>query len=142
MSHHGHHAHHAHHQDSINEFKTSDAGRSAISALSQHGIVGQDAEDMLHHAAATAHAHVEDHAQSSGLLGEHPGRSFFAAFAAGLVRGDGVMGSLGDGFEGVVTGRIAEAIAKKAGIDSSLASSAAAAMTPFLVGFLKSKMGR
>jgi hypothetical protein len=137
----GHHHHHQDHHASINEFTASAHGRDAMDALAQNGIVGQDAENVIQHAAAAAHAHVEDHAQSSGILGAHPGRSFFAAFAAGLLKGDGVFGSIADGAEGVVSGRIAEAIANKAGIDPSLASTAAAAVTPFLVTFLKGKLG-
>lgn len=137
MSHH----HHPDHAASIHEFASSSHGRDAMDALAQQGIVGQDAENVIQHAAAAGHAHVEEHAQSTGILGAHPGRSFFAAFAAGLIKGDGVFGSIADGAEGMISGRIAEAIATKAGLDSSMASTAAAAVTPFLVSFLKGKLG-
>jgi hypothetical protein len=136
-----HHHHHPDHAASISDFTSSSHGRDAMDALAQNGIVGQDAENVIQHAAAAAHAHVEEHAQSTGILGAHPGKSFFAAFAAGLLKGDGVFGSIADGAEGVISGRIAEAIATKAGLDSSMASTAAAAVTPFLVSFLKSKLG-
>jgi hypothetical protein len=55
------------------------------------GINPDDAQQMLGQVAETAHAHVEE--QSSGLLGDNAGKSFFAAFAAGLVHGDGFLGS-------------------------------------------------
>jgi hypothetical protein len=135
------HHHHADHAASIADFGASAHGQGALDALAQQGIVGQDADNVIQHAAAAAHAHVEEHAQSTGILGAHPGKSFFAAFAAGILKGDGVFGSIADGAEGVISGRIAEAIATKAGIDSSMASTAAAAVTPFLVSFLKGKLG-
>jgi hypothetical protein len=136
-----HHHHHADHAASIADFASSGHGQGALDALAQQGIVGQDADNVIQHAAAAAHAHVEEHAQSTGILGAHPGKSFFAAFAAGILKGDGVFGSIADGAEGVIAGRIAEAIATKAGLDSSMASTAAAAVTPFLVSFLKTKLG-
>ena len=136
-----HHHHHPDHAASIAEFTSSSHGRAAKDALAEQGIVGEDADNVIQHAAAAAHAHVEEHAQSTGILGAHPGKSFFAAFAAGLLKGDGVFGSIGDGAEGVIAGRIAEAIAATAGIDSSKASTAAAAVPPFLVSFLKGKLG-
>jgi len=76
----------------------------------------------------------------AGLLGSHPGKSFFAAFAMGIVKGDGILGSLGDGVEGVIVGRVAEALASRAGLDPNTASTVAAAATPYIVGFIKSKL--
>ncbi len=72
-------------------------------------------------------------------MGEHAGKSFFAAFAAGLVRGDGFLKSLGEGGEGVLTGRVAESLAARMGIDPATASTVAAAATPYIVSFLKEK---
>jgi hypothetical protein len=74
-------------------------------------------------------------------MGEHAGKSFFSAFAAGLVRGDGFFKSLMDGGEGVLTGRVAESLAARAGVDPSTASTIAAAATPYILGFLKQRMG-
>src|SRR4051812_1597889 len=119
------------------EFIGSEHGQGAAQALAAQGISPDDAQSYLAHATEVGHAHVEDHA---GLLGEHPGRSFFAAFAAGIVKGDGILGALGDGLEGVLTGRVAEAVAEKFGIDPGTASSVAAAATPYLAAFLKSKL--
>ena len=84
---------------------------------------------------------MHEHASSSGILGEHPGKSFFAAFAAGLVKGDGVLGALEDGAAGVITGRVAEALASRAGLDEGTAATVAAAATPFVMSFVKKHLG-
>jgi hypothetical protein len=121
------------------EFLGSQHGQDALAALQAQGISADDAQTYLTHAAAAGGEHVEEH--GAGLLGDSPGKSFFAAFAAGIVRGDGLLGALGDGAEGVLTGRVAEAIASRAGIDPQTAATIAAAATPFVRGFLKSKFG-
>ncbi|MEX3960024.1 hypothetical protein B0G57_11987 [Trinickia symbiotica] len=126
-------------QQLISEFLSSEHGSQATQALTAQGINADDAQQMLSQAAETAHAHVEE--QSGGLMGEHAGKSFFAAFAAGLVRGDGVFKSLMEGGEGVLTGRVAESLAERMGIDPSTASTVAAAATPYLVAFLKERLG-
>ena len=121
------------------EFLGSEHGQGATDALAAQGISGSDAQAYLAHAVAAGGEHVEEH--GAGLLGEHPGRSFFAAFASGLVHGDGLLGALGDGAEGVLTGRIAEALASRAGVDPGTASTIAAAATPYVRAFLKQKFG-
>jgi len=126
-------------QQLISEFLGSDHGAQAQQALMAQGISADDAQQYLTHAADAACSHVEE--QNAGLLGDHPGKSFFAAFASGLVRGDGFFKSLVDGGEGVITGRVAEAIAARTGIDPSMASTIAAAASPYLVNFLKQKLG-
>ncbi|MBV8634395.1 MAG: hypothetical protein JO002_07890 [Burkholderiaceae bacterium] len=126
-------------QQLVSEFLASDHGGQAAQALAAQGINAEDAQQMLSQAAQTAHAHVEE--QSGGLMGEHAGRSFFSAFAAGLVRGDGFFKSLEEGGEGILTGRVAESLAEKMGIDPSTAATVAAAATPYLVSFLKEKLG-
>lgn len=126
-------------QQLISEFLSSEHGSQATQALTAQGINADDAQQMLSQAAATAHAHVEE--QNPGVMGEHSGKSFFAAFAAGLVRGDGFFKSLVEGGEGVLTGRIAESLAQRMGIDPSTAATVAAAATPYLVAFLKERFG-
>ncbi|MBS0445002.1 MAG: hypothetical protein JSR59_03530 [Proteobacteria bacterium] len=128
-------------QQLVSEFLASDHGAQAVQALGAQGVNADDAQQILAHAAAGAAEHVETTAPSGGLLGEHAGKSFFSAFAAGLVRGDGFFKSLEEGGEGVMTGRVAEAIAVRAGIDPATASTLAAAATPFVVGFLKQRLG-
>lgn len=59
-----------------------------------------------------------------------------------MASGDGLVGSLEDGAISVVTGRIAEALADKLGLDGGLASTIAAACTPFIVEFLRKKLSR
>lgn len=126
-------------QQLISEFLASDHGAQAVQALGAQGVDAASAQALLGHAAEAATAHVE--AQHAGLLGEHAGRSFFSAFAAGLVRGDGFFKSLEDGGEGLITGRVAESLAARAGLDPSTASTMAAAATPYVVAFLKQKLG-
>jgi len=126
-------------QQFVSEFLGSPQGAQAAQALSAQGVGDADAQSMLSQAAEATHGHVEE--QSAGLLGDHAGRSFFTAFATGLVRGDGVLGSLKDGGEGVLTGRVAESLANSAGVNTGTASTIAAAATPFLVSFLKEKLG-
>jgi hypothetical protein len=125
-------------QQLVSEFLASEHGNQATQALAAQGISADDAQQMLSQAAETAHTHVEE--QNAGLMGEHAGRSFFAAFAAGLVHGDGFFKSLTEGGEGVLSGRVAESLAEKMGIDPSTASTVAAAATPYLVAFLKEKL--
>ena len=123
----------------LQEFMSSEHGQGATAALASQGISPEDANQYLQHAVEAAHAHVQE--QGEGILGAHMGRNFFAAFASGLVKGDGLMGSLKDGLEGGVGGRVVEALANKAGLDSSTASGVAAALTPFLTSFLSKKLG-
>ena len=107
--------------DLIQKFLGSSHGQQAKQSLLDQGFSDDEATSYLSHAAQAGADHVHEHAESHGLLGDHPGRNFFAAFAAGIVKGDGVFASLGDGFEGVLTGRITEAICNKTGIDSNVA---------------------
>lgn len=124
-------------QSLIGEFLGSDHGQQALSALSGQGVSDGDARNILAQAATAGHAHVEE---QGGLLGVAPGKSFFAVFAAGIVKGDGVFGALADGAEGVLVGRVTQAIADKAGIDPGTAATLAAAVTPYVSSFLKSKL--
>jgi hypothetical protein len=124
-------------QSFVSEFLSSQHGQDATAALAAQGIDPDAAQQMLSVGAEAAHAHVES--QNSGLLGEHAGKSFFAAFAAGIVKGDGVMSALGDGLEGIVGAKVTEALAERAGLDPGMASTVAAAATPYLVSFIKSK---
>lgn len=125
--------------DFVERFLNSDYGAKAREALGQHGIAEDEATKYLSTAAETARDHSQEHAENHGLLGEHPGRNFFAAFAAGIVKGDGFLGSLGDGFQGVLAGRIAEALCNKTGLDSNVASTVAATAAPFVVDFVKNQ---
>jgi ribulose kinase len=122
----------------VSEFLASDHGAQALQALGAQGVSDADARDLLSHATGAAVDHVES--QNTGIMGDHPGKSFFAAFAAGLVHGDGFFKSLVDGGEGVMAGRVAEALGARVGLDPATASSIAAAATPYIVGFLKQRL--
>ncbi len=126
-------------QQLVSEFLASEHGQQAAQALASQGFNADDTQQMLGEVAATAHAHAEE--QGGGMMGEHAGKSFFAAFAAGMVRGDGFFKSLVEGGEGLLTGRVAESLAAKVGIDPATASTVAAAATPYVVAFLKEKLG-
>jgi hypothetical protein len=126
----------------VQSFLSSDHGQAAMAALQEKGINPADAQGYLSHAATAVASHAEDHAASTGILGDHPGRSFFAAFASGLLKGDGVIGSLEDGAAGVVTARVVEALCERAGVDTATAEMVAAAATPYAMGYIKSHLGR
>ncbi len=123
----------------LQEFLASSHGQQATAALQAQGVSPEDAQTYIAHATEVAHSHVTE--QGGGLLGAHPGRNFFAALASGLVRGDGLWGSIKDGLEGTLSGRITETIAARTGLDPSTASGIAAALTPYIAGFLKNKLG-
>lgn len=123
----------------FSEFMASTHGQNAAAALTDQGISPDDANQYLAHAAEAMHDHIND--QGAGLLGAHIGRNFFAALAAGLVKGDGLLGSIKDGLEGALSGRLVELLGSRLGIDSSTASGIAAAVTPFLVSFVHEKLG-
>jgi hypothetical protein len=125
----------------IGKFMASEQGQQAMAALQQKGIPADAAQSYLGHSLDAVQAHVNDHADSQGILGDHPGKSFFAAFASGMLKGDGVMGSLEDGAAGVVSGRVVEALCSKAGLDSSTATMVAGAVTPYAMSFIKSHLG-
>jgi len=122
----------------VSEFLASNHGAQALQALGTQGVSDADARDLLSHATGAAVDHVES--QNTGMMGDHPGKSFLAAFAAGLVHGDGFFKSLVDGGEGVMAGRVAEALGVRVGLDPATASSIAAAATPYIVGFLKQRL--
>ena len=128
-------------QSLVSEFLQSSHGQDASAALASQGVAPDDAQRYLAQGLTEAHDHVQAHAESHGLLGDNVGKSFFAAFAAGIVKGDGIMGALEDGGEGVIVGRISEALASKLGVDPSTAASVAAAASPYIISFLKSKLG-
>lgn len=124
-------------QELAQSFLASEHGQQALSALKQQGISEDDATKMLGHAAQAGADHVHDHAESNGILGGHPGRNFFAAFASGLVKGDSVLEALEDGAAGVVTAKVTEVLCDKLGLDPNTAATVAATATPYVMGFLR-----
>ncbi|MFK0380081.1 hypothetical protein [Pandoraea sp. NPDC090278] len=127
-------------QQLVSEFLASEHGSQATQALTAQGISGDDAQQMLSQATQAAHESVQEQGgEGGGLMGDHAGKSFLAGFAAGLVRGDGFFKSIEDGGAGMLTGRVAESLAGRMGIDPATASTVAAAATPYIVAFLKEK---
>lgn len=126
----------------VQNFLQSSHGQQAASSLSQAGFNDGQVQDILTHAATAGAEHVEQHHRDNGgLLGNHAGVSFFAAFASGIIKGDGVFGALEDGVAGVVIGRITEALTARMGLDSASADAAAAATAPFVMAFLREQLG-
>ena len=126
----------------VEGFLASEHGQQAAAALTQQGIPAEQVQQILGAAAQAGASHVEQaHKDNGGILGEHAGMSFFAALASGLVKGDGIAGSLEDGAVGVVIARITEALTAQLGIDSGTADAAAAATAPYVMAFLKQHVG-
>lgn len=120
------------------KFLESSHGQGAAAALSAQGFGADDVQQVLNHSISAGAAHVEQaHQDSGGMLGKHAGMSFFAAFASGLVKGDGVFGSLEDGAAGMIQGRIVGLLTAHMGMDSAAASAAAAATAPYVLAFLR-----
>ncbi len=132
----------------LQQFTGSTQHAQANTALAQQGFNPSQISDIFSHAlpAATSAlgAQTADQAQPpAGLLdifGSHSGGSFLTGMLAGLVKGDGIGGSIKDGMAAMVTGRIAEALAPKLGIDAQTASRIAAAVTPFITQFVQEKL--
>jgi len=118
----------------LNRFLESSHGQNAASALSAKGFSGDDVQNILAHSVSAGAAHVEQAHQSSG---GHAGMSFFAAFASGLIKGDGVFGSLEDGAAGVIEGKIVALLTARMGMNSAAADAAAAATAPYVLAFLR-----
>ena len=122
----------------LNKFLESSHGQNAASALAAQGYGANDVQQILNHSVSAGAAHVEQaHKESGGLLGKHAGMSFFAGFASGLIKGDGVFGSLEDGAVGVIQGRIVGLLTAHMGMDSAAADAAAAATAPYVLAFLR-----
>jgi hypothetical protein len=128
-------------QNIIHNFIHSSEGREAASAIEGAGVPAHQVKDFLQHAARAGIEHIEADARNGGILGEHAGASFFAAFASGLIKGDGVIGSLEDGAAGVVIGRITESVTSAMDIDSAVVDAAAAATAPYVMAYLKKHIG-
>jgi hypothetical protein len=122
----------------LTKFLESPHGQSAAAALGAQGFGADQVQQILNHSVSAGAAHVEQaHQDGGGLLGRHAGMSFFAAFASGLVKGDGIFGSLEDGAAGLIEGRIVALLTANMGMDSATAAAAAAATAPYVLSFLR-----
>ena len=122
----------------LGDFMKSPHGQQALGALTSQGLSQADAQAALGHATDAAANHLKD---GGGSALAHQGiGNFLAGFAAGMAKGDGLKGSLEDGAAGALVGAVTAALVEKAGLDSSMASTAAAAATPFITSYLKEKL--
>jgi hypothetical protein len=119
----------------LGRFLESSHGQAAASALSAQGFNDGDVQQILTHSLSAGADHVEQAHQAGG--GQHGGLSFFAGFASGLIKGDGIRGSLEDGAIGLIEGRIVTLLTARMGIDSAAANAAAAATAPYVLAFLR-----
>ena len=119
----------------LSRFLESPHGQAAASALSAQGYGDDDVRQILGHSISAGAAHVEAAHQAGGV--QHGSLSFFAGFASGLLKGDGIRGSLEDGAVGLIEGRIVSLLTAHMGIDSATADAAAAATAPYVLAFLR-----
>jgi len=134
--------------DMLKGFVASSFGRDALAALQKKGIPEDEAKKFMSVAvpgaaeamkSATA-GHAQPEVKLFDLFGGHSGRSFIEGVVAGIVRGDGVVGSLEDGAMGLVGGHVAEVIASRMDVDTSKASMVASILTPFIVHYAHDKL--
>lgn len=124
----------------MNGFVTSPEGQQAQKVLASKGFSVDQVKQIMHHvtqaASGSLHQQTHGHAEPAvGLLnvfGGHAGREFLMGAVAGLIKGDGLVGSLKDGGMGMLTGHIAEWLAPRLNVDPEVAGGIAAAVTPFV----------
>lgn len=135
--------------DLLSSFVQSQHGESAAALLQdRHGLSADQANEALGHAgeaaAAAMHEQTAGHADPAAgafsLLGGHAGSSFLMGALSGLARGESIGESLKDGLVGVVTGRVAEALAAKMGLPEAQASQIAAVIAPMLMHHAHGKL--
>ncbi len=132
----------------LSEFTGSMQGQNALAALQQRGFAPAAAYGLLSHAVPAAteamHRATTGHQEPAlglfNLFGGHAGREFLTGAVAGLLRGDGVVGSLEDGGIGMISGHVAEVVAQRTGMNQSAAGEVAAVITPFIVHYAHDKL--
>jgi hypothetical protein len=125
-------------QELLGDFLSSGHGQQALAAFTANGVAPDDAQAALGHATNAVADHLKD---GGAATTAHQGLgNFFTAFAAGIAKGDGLTGALEDGAAGALVGAVTGALVEKAGMDPKMASTIAAAATPFIVGYLKEKL--
>jgi hypothetical protein len=135
-------------EDILSGFTSSPHCESAVAALVQQGIGEGDARNYIDQAIpAAAEAFTKqtaNHPQPEvglfNIFGGHAGKEFLIGLTEGIVRGDGIMGSLEDGGMSMVGGHIGEYLASKTGLPEETTGLVAAAVTPFIVRFVHEKL--
>lgn len=134
----------------LSMFHTSPQGQGAMQALQNQGMDPQHfpalmnmampaAANAMHQAAANGHP-TEPTLGLFNILGGHAGTDFLTGAVAGLLRGDGFMGSIQDGLMGMVGGHIAEVVAQRTGMNQQAAGQIAAVLTPFVVHYVHERL--
>jgi hypothetical protein len=137
-------------EEMLSTFLSSSQGREAAQALGARGIGQGQIQQILSAAfpAATSALGKEASAKSPNggalgmfdLLGGHPGQAFLIGAATSAMRGESPMDAAQDGAMSVIGSHVAEVIASRVGLDRQTAGQAAAAITPFLVGFVHDRL--
>jgi hypothetical protein len=135
-------------EDILSEFTSSPHCESAVAALVQQGIGDGDARNYINDATTAAAAAMskatESHPQPEvglfNIFGGHAGKEFLIGLTEGIVRGDGIVGSLEDGGMSMVGGHIGEYLASKTGLPEETSGLVAAVVTPFIVRFVHEKL--
>jgi len=131
-------------EEILKDFTSSSHGQGALAALAQNGFSPEQAQNLINGALPAAAASFTQQTAGSAhphiglfnLFGGHAAKDFFAGLVAGVVRGDGISGSLKDGAVGVLVGHLTEYFADSAGMDGATAGAVAAAVAPFIAGFV------
>src|SRR4051794_7871471 len=121
-------------EELLSEFTSSAHGQNALGALQAKGFSGDDAARILAEALPAAREAMEGKAQEHpqpevglfNLFGGHAGKEFLIGLTEGIVRGDGIMGSLEDGGISLIAGHIGEVIAPRLNMSPEIAGDAAA----------------
>jgi hypothetical protein len=116
----------------------------AMQALGQRGYDPGQATAILNAAAPAAanamaqqtQGHPEPALGLFNIFGGHAFAEFLTGAVTGLLRGDGVVGSLEDGGMGMIGGHIAEVVAQRVGVNQRVAGEIAAIATPFIVHYV------
>ncbi len=124
-------------QELMKDFMSSAHGKQALDALTGAGIPPADAQGALGHATDAVANHLKD---GGGAVAQQGIGNFLTAFATGIAKGDGLKGALEDGATGALVGAVTSALVSKAGLDPAMASTAAAAATPYITSYLKEKL--
>ena len=129
-------------------FASSPAGQKAVQVLQSKGFTPEQVQDIMSHAGTAAASGLQKQtgggADAVGLFnifGGHSGREFLMGAVTGLLKGDGVVGSLEDGGMGALAGHMGEYLAPRLGVDPGTAGSITAVLTPFVGQYVHDHLG-
>ena len=131
-------------QELMGSFMQSEQASQAQQALSARGYPPDQVSAILDAAGPAAanamHAQTQGHAEPAlglfNIFGGHAGAEFLTGAITGLLRGDGIVGSLEDGGMSMVAGHIGEVLAQRMGWNQRLCGEVAAIITPFVAHYV------